>query len=260
MAQPFGKHDAGIVDADFARQLETELAAMAKELAEARADTRAAKVKLELGALATAGVVEVAARNPNVAEFIRHWEGRALKAERELVEKCSKCGVHGDLENEMANHDAAKEQLAAITAKLDEAVDKIDTLENDIMGHGYALNVLQHAAGVEQGPRYDTVCAVIESMKAELAAMTKERDGYRNAYDQGAEACAAFKARAARALLKQEESRAEGAAWCAKAGTLMRELAEARACIADAMSRFGPAFINPETWTRWEKAAGKGEG
>ncbi len=35
----------------------------------------------ELDMMKTAGVIEVAVRNPNVAEYMRHWEGRVLAAE-----------------------------------------------------------------------------------------------------------------------------------------------------------------------------------
>jgi hypothetical protein len=38
----------------------------------------------ELKTLTTSGVIEVAIRNPSVAEYMRHWEGRAEKAEAAL--------------------------------------------------------------------------------------------------------------------------------------------------------------------------------
>ena len=70
---------------------------------------------------------------------------------------------------------ATDEYVEALETKLDEAVAKIDTLENDNTGHGYALNVLQRAAGVEQNERYDTVCEVIEKLKAELDSSQSAR-------------------------------------------------------------------------------------
>jgi len=39
----------------------------------------------ELHLMKTAGIVEVAVRNPSVAEYMRHWEGRAEAAERKLA-------------------------------------------------------------------------------------------------------------------------------------------------------------------------------
>lgn len=38
----------------------------------------------ELNTLRTAGIIEVAVRNPNVASYMDHWEKRALKAEGEV--------------------------------------------------------------------------------------------------------------------------------------------------------------------------------
>jgi len=37
----------------------------------------------DLHLMKTAGIVEVAVRNPSVAEYMEHWEGRAIKAEAE---------------------------------------------------------------------------------------------------------------------------------------------------------------------------------
>ena len=42
---------------------------------------RIARVEAELAQWKTWGIVEVAVRNPAVAEYMKHWEGRALKAE-----------------------------------------------------------------------------------------------------------------------------------------------------------------------------------
>jgi len=42
-------------------------------------------VAAELHLMKTAGIIEVAARNPNVAEYVKHWEGRALKAESAIA-------------------------------------------------------------------------------------------------------------------------------------------------------------------------------
>lgn len=39
----------------------------------------------ELHLMKTAGIIEVAARNPSVMDFVEHWEGRALAAERHLA-------------------------------------------------------------------------------------------------------------------------------------------------------------------------------
>jgi hypothetical protein len=39
----------------------------------------------ELHLMKTAGIIEVAVRNPNVMEYMRHWEDRAEKAEAEVI-------------------------------------------------------------------------------------------------------------------------------------------------------------------------------
>lgn len=46
---------------------------------------RIEELEAEIETLTTAGIVEVAARNPNVMEYMRHWEGRAEKAEAEVA-------------------------------------------------------------------------------------------------------------------------------------------------------------------------------
>ena len=39
------------------------------------------EMRAELHLLKTSGIIEVAVRNPNVADYMEHWEGRAIKAE-----------------------------------------------------------------------------------------------------------------------------------------------------------------------------------
>lgn len=43
------------------------------------------EVSEELHLMKTAGIIEVAVRNPSVMEYMQHWEGRAEKAEEELA-------------------------------------------------------------------------------------------------------------------------------------------------------------------------------
>lgn len=42
------------------------------------------RLRQEITNLINSGIVEVAVRNPNVHEYMRHWEGRAEKAEAEV--------------------------------------------------------------------------------------------------------------------------------------------------------------------------------
>jgi hypothetical protein len=39
----------------------------------------------EVAFLKSCGIIELAIRNPNVASYMEHWEGRAEKAEQELL-------------------------------------------------------------------------------------------------------------------------------------------------------------------------------
>lgn len=43
---------------------------------------RAEAAEAELHTMKTAGIIEVAVRNPSVMEYMQHWEGRAERAER----------------------------------------------------------------------------------------------------------------------------------------------------------------------------------
>lgn len=52
--------------------------------AEAPPRDATAELRAELKLMQTAGIIEVAVRNPSVAEYMRHWEGRAEKAEAAL--------------------------------------------------------------------------------------------------------------------------------------------------------------------------------
>ena len=54
----------------------------------------AAELRAELQLMKTAGIIEVAVRNPSVAEYMAHWEGRATDAEariRELEAAADQC-------------------------------------------------------------------------------------------------------------------------------------------------------------------------
>lgn len=43
-------------------------------------------LRAEIETLTKSGIIEVAVRNPNVMEYMRHWEGRAEKAEARVAE------------------------------------------------------------------------------------------------------------------------------------------------------------------------------
>jgi hypothetical protein len=47
---------------------------------------RILRLEAELHTMKTAGIIEVAVRNPSVSEYMAHWEGRAEKAEARIAE------------------------------------------------------------------------------------------------------------------------------------------------------------------------------
>ncbi len=52
----------------------------------AYADEVVDTLRAELHIMKTAGIIEVAVRNPSVSEYMAHWEGRSEKAEARVVE------------------------------------------------------------------------------------------------------------------------------------------------------------------------------
>ena len=118
-------------------RLERELAQMAAQKAEAEHNWR------------TWGVIEVAIRNPSVAEYMRHWEGRAESAERRVSE----------LEAKLAESSRDAERLAYLTADHDDA--EVRERRNDLLCR---MPVMSHSAA----------CADIDIGLAALAAERKE--------------------------------------------------------------------------------------
>lgn len=88
---------AGVADIvyeakDRIEELEERLKAATDDAKEAEA--YAGELEAELHLLKTSGIIEVAVRNPNVMEYMRHWEGRAEAAEVAL-EKAMKIADEG---------------------------------------------------------------------------------------------------------------------------------------------------------------------
>jgi hypothetical protein len=67
---PFGIRRHGSMEVVFASDYERDIKAL----------------KAELKNWETWGIVEIATRNPNVAEYCKHWEERATKAEATALE------------------------------------------------------------------------------------------------------------------------------------------------------------------------------
>lgn len=58
---------------------------MDEPVANENRDDELSRLRHENSMLTSGGIIEVAIRNPNVAEYMRHWEGRAERAERALA-------------------------------------------------------------------------------------------------------------------------------------------------------------------------------
>lgn len=79
-----------IFERDHAAMIDTMRALVAERDA---AIQRAEAAELELHTLTTAGIIEVAIRNPSVMEYMKHWEGRAERAEAEITQFCAQAAL-----------------------------------------------------------------------------------------------------------------------------------------------------------------------
>ena len=79
-----GEYPGDLV-ADRIEELEERLKAATDDAKEAEA--YAEELEAELHMMKTAGVIEVAVRNPNVSDYVKHWEVRAEKAEAKLQDQ-----------------------------------------------------------------------------------------------------------------------------------------------------------------------------
>lgn len=89
---------------------------LANELAECR--KRIAALEAELSDWYTWSVTEVAIRNPAVAEYVRHWEGRAIAAEQRAKSNAELAAANARLEgeNKALRHDIERAQ-SSLTAE-----------------------------------------------------------------------------------------------------------------------------------------------
>jgi len=115
-----------------------------------RLDSSVAHLERELAAFQTAGIVEIAVRNVNVAHYMNHWEGRAEKAERERDEAQARAALVPML----------NQRIQTIADERDEARgclrDTIESLTVRACGGVYAashetVQRWRKAAGLEEG-------------------------------------------------------------------------------------------------------------
>ncbi len=81
-----------------------QIAAMQADMLAGTPQTPIEVLEAELHLLKTSGIIEVATRNPNVFEFMRHWEGRAEKAEATIIAQASEIARLRDALKDMIAH------------------------------------------------------------------------------------------------------------------------------------------------------------
>jgi hypothetical protein len=70
---------------------------MVEQAAKAEPLSRLEEMERENANFRTWGIIEIAVRNPNVSEYMNHWEGRATKAEAEIAALQEKARRYEDL-------------------------------------------------------------------------------------------------------------------------------------------------------------------
>lgn len=119
------------------------------------------RLRQEIADLISSGIVEIAARNPNVLEYMRHWEGRAEKAEAALAATDTRIA---ELEAELKME---RERFGQIADRTNEA-----------------LHISKHEAANWRN-LYLKMEAEVERLKAGIAkAMHEEADEFGNATER----------------------------------------------------------------------------
>ena len=116
----------------------TELCAQGE--AKSATEAKLAKAEEELHMMKTAGIIEVAVRNPSVADYMQHWEARAEAAEAKLAEVEWQRDQYHDICNQReeiiqartARYESAEATVATLTAQVEAmrgALEKIASAE-----------------------------------------------------------------------------------------------------------------------------------
>ena len=92
------------------------------------------RLRQEITDLINSGIVEVAARNPNVLEYMRHWEGRAETAEAALAASAARIA---ELEAEVERLRAQSETMRNILQEADKRI----VWEHHGLGHDFTDRV-----------------------------------------------------------------------------------------------------------------------
>lgn len=127
-------------------QVTPAIIALARSL---QARLRVAERELDL--MKNAGIIEVSVRNPAVAEYIKHWEGRTEKAERELGEYQAKhTTIMQEADQRYVEKTRELRKCRKVVALADELCAAIENSEADIGGSRQMDKIL-----AELGPAVD---------------------------------------------------------------------------------------------------------
>ena len=104
------------------------------------------RLEAELDHFKSSGIIEVAVRNPNVSEYMKHWEGRAEKAEaerdqlREAVDAALRvaCLPFGIFQSPMDAVSEAEKRIAELEAERDKLREAVWQALDD-MGSGLSV-------------------------------------------------------------------------------------------------------------------------
>lgn len=176
------------------------------------------RLRAELDTMKTAGIIEVAVRNPNVSDYMAHWEGRALKAEAE-----AELAEEQRISTERGNHIEFEllPQMADLTMRVKELEAELAAAREQVAGMGEVLRSKMTGSwdlGYEHGKVLacdtPTVCRDREvemAMSTDAAAALEARDARVRAEERAkviGEACAAIVHQARTTLNGVSESEA----------------------------------------------------
>ena len=129
----------------------------------------------ELEQWKTWGIVEISVRNPNVASYIEHWEGRAIKAESALAHKEYYDAMRA---REIDMSLIPEPQKPLVAALLNQRDDSYRQKEDAIKENEKLINLLAAASHALRSYQYGNVATdlakeLADSIDKEIADGTK---------------------------------------------------------------------------------------
>jgi chromosome segregation ATPase len=129
----------------------------------------------ELHLMKTAGIIEVAVRNPSVAEYMAHWEERAKKAEAEIAMLREVNAAQAD------NYTSLARQLADREEQLRKAHSIKLALDNCVEEYAEQLRKAQERIRAAEAERDRAWNEAIEAAATDLQAFQERAGGYEGA-------------------------------------------------------------------------------